>query len=327
MKTFQELYIEQCGVPNEVLAIREVKSRNLAENEVRLRVLAAPINPADLNFIEGVYGIKAQLPSVIGFEGVAEVLESTSDRFSPGDRVIPIAQIGTWREEAVVSADVIARIPSDCDVLQAAMLKINPATAWCLLNTIMPLEEGDWIVQNAANSSVGQCVIQLAKLKGIRTINMVRREELIDGLRGLGGDIVVLDERAAKDDILAATNQQRPKLALNAVGGDSALLQLDLLASGGTQVTYGAMSRRSLKVPNSMLIFKDLTLRGFWLSSYFKAKPMREITEIYEQLAALIREGKLFQNIDSTYHLAAFREAVMRANECQRSGKVLFDFR
>ena len=231
--------------------------------------------------------------------------------------------MGTWAEQVVCPADYVLKIPSDTPVEQASMLKVNPLTAWCMLTQFIDLPKGSWVIQNAANSGVGSCVIQIAKLLGLRTINLVRREELIKTLTDLGADHVLLDEADSIEAIRTITGDSPPALALNAVGGDSALRLMDAIATKGIHVTYGAMGRRSLKVPNKFLIFKRIQLHGFWVTEWIKETDAQLVGDTYQQLAQWISEGKLAQPIDSTYALAEITTALSRAMEDQRDGKVL----
>ena len=313
------------GQPNEVIGLTELPTQELKPEEVRLKMLYAPINPADINYIQGIYGIKPELPAIPGLEGCGEVIESRSDKLQAGDLVITINPVGTWAEQVVCPADYVLKIPSATPVEQASMLKVNPLTAWCMLTQFIDLPKGSWLIQNAANSGVGSCVIQIAKLLGLRTINLVRREELIKPLTELGADHALLDEAESIEAIRTITGDHPPALALNAVGGDSALRLMDIITTKGIHVTYGAMSRRSLKVPNKFLIFKRIQLHGFWVTEWIKETDAQLVGETYQQLARWISEGKLTQPIDSTYPLAEITTALNRAMENQRDGKVLLE--
>lgn len=311
------------GKPAEAVELREAIPRALEHGEIRVRMLAAPVNPADINFIQGTYGVRPELPCTPGIEGCGKVLESRDDAFSRGDTVIFVARVGTWSEEVVCPGSSALKIPDETPVEQAAMLKVNPLTAWAMLTQFVRLPEGSWIIQNAANSGVGTCVIRIAKLLGLRTINLVRRPELVTGLSEIGGDLVLLDNADSVGHIKSAGGHGAPSLALNAVGGDSALRLMDALATGGTHITYGAMSMRSLKVPNKFLIFKGLRLHGFWCTEWMRQKSREETTAIYHRLAEWMIEGKLAQAIDSRYRLTEISAALTRAQESGRDGKVL----
>ncbi|HSP43972.1 MAG TPA: 2-enoyl thioester reductase domain-containing protein, partial [Luteolibacter sp.] len=173
------LVFRETGKPSEVLETETFTPRPPEDGEVLVRILAAPINPADLNTVEGTYGVKLELPATPGIEGCGEVLESKDDGFAPGDRVIFLRRADTWATHTTVPAASLFKLPSGIDPQQAAMLKVNPATAWQLLHGFERLKTGDCIVQNAGNSAVACCVIQIARDLGIRTISFVRRPELI----------------------------------------------------------------------------------------------------------------------------------------------------
>jgi NADPH:quinone reductase-like Zn-dependent oxidoreductase len=320
----KKLVFHRFGQADEVLNLEEAGSPDCPDGGVRLRLLASPINPADLNFIEGTYGIRPELPATAGIEGCGEVVESRASEFAVGDRVIPLGGAGFWAGECIADAAELLKVPADLDPLQAAMLKVNPATAWQMLTSFVDLPQGAWVVQNAANSGVGRAVIQLARQRGLRTINFVRRESLFTELRELGADLVLLDEPDAIDRAKQACGDDRPTLALNAVGGDSALRLMNLLGPGGTHVTYGAMARRPLKVPNGMLIFKDLRIRGFWLTQWLKQASPGEIAETYAALAAAMKDGNLRLAVEKTFPLGDYAGALAHNVQQSRSGKVLF---
>jgi NADPH:quinone reductase-like Zn-dependent oxidoreductase len=289
-----------------------------------LRILAAPLNPADLNFIEGTYGVKPELPAVPGIEGCGEVVESRSPDFQPGDRAILLRRAGTWADEVSLPSEHLFKLPPGIDPLQAAMLKVNPATAWRLLTGFGTPPSGSWIVQNAANSAVGRCVIVLARTLGIRTMNLVRRAELRAELLALGADEVVTDDDSAVESAKSLLGKDRPSLAFNCVGGESALRLMNLLAPGGIHVTYGAMSRRPLTVPNGQLIFKDLQLRGLWVTKWIESAPREELDAVYNKLAGLMVSGALSVPVAATFPLADFKAALGLVAGSARNGKILF---
>jgi trans-2-enoyl-CoA reductase len=298
--------------------------------QVRLRIRYSPIHPSDINLIQGTYGIRPDLPAIPGGEAsaiVAAIGDGVTD-LAVGDAVILRSRIGSWRETVVIDADQCFKLPNGIDLAQAAMLTINPSTAWRMLHDFVELQAGDWVLQNAANSAVGRCVIQIAHALGLRTVNIVRRAELRDELRASGAD-VVLDDSGDKEigkQVRELTRDTPPMLALNAVGGDSALRLMDWLAPGGSHVTYGAMGRRPLKVPNSFLIFKNLQLRGFWLTEWQKHAPREQIDAMLDSLATSMVEGSLHMPIEKIYPPQECTAAINSATGDSRSGKILFEF-
>ncbi len=321
-----QLVFKQTGKPAEVLEL-DIESLSLQAPEpgdVLVRMLAAPINPADLNTIEGTYGVKLTLPATPGIEGCGVVETSNSVDFEEGDPVIFLRRASTWASYTTARADTLFKLPPGIDPLQAAMLKVNPATAWRLLHGFGALNKGDWIVQNVGNSAVGRCVIQLARDLGIRTISFVRRAGVFDELRALGADEVFIDDEtglAAAKEVLGGANAA---LAFNAVGGESALRLMKLLRESGSHITYGAMGKKPVTIPNGLLIFRDIQVRGLWVSRWIETAPLEEIHAVYKDLAARVAAGKIVQSIDSTFPLEKFQEALARLDAPERSGKVLF---
>jgi trans-2-enoyl-CoA reductase len=322
------LQIREFGKASEVLEWEEnvTAARVLDEDEVRVKILASPINPADLNWIEGTYGTRPVLPAVPGTEAVGEVVESRVPSLVVGTRVILLSYAHGWQQQRVLHRHEVLPVPKELSIFDAAMLKVNPATAWRMLHDFVNLPKGAVLLQNAANSGVGRCVIQIARACGWRTINFVRNPETMTELQELGADLVCTDDEEGKQRALAYLNQhgERAMLAFNAVGGESAMRQFDLMKDGGVQVTYGAMGRRPVSVPNQFLIFRDVCCRGFWLSRWLSQASAAEITVMYEKLMELILMGGLKQPVDRMLPLSDFAYALERLKASDRRGKVLF---
>ncbi len=312
------------GKPDEVLGFEHSRSWSPPRESIIIRMTAAPINPADLNLIEGTYGVRPELPFTPGIEGAGVVVSSPDADFKEGDAVMVLGRAGTWATHLAAPSHQLIKLPRGIDMRQAAMLKVNPATAWRLLHGFRTLRDGDWVVQNAGNSGVGRCLIQLAKSLGLRTISMVRSESLVDELCSLGADHVLIDGTEAQAEALDLMGGRNAELACNAVGGESALRLMNLLQDGGDHITYGAMARRPLTVPNGLLIFRDIAIRGLWVSRWIESTPLEELRRVFGGLAQRVFEGSLIQPVDSCYPLAGFSQAMDRQFEPGRAGKVLF---
>ncbi|GAB4250490.1 MAG: zinc-binding dehydrogenase [Candidatus Methylacidiphilales bacterium] len=316
--------LERTGSPVDVLELKTEEMLSPGPGEVLVAMEAAPINPADLNYISGTYGVRPKLPATPGLEGCGRVIEAGPGvRLPIGTRVRLPEGTGTWRTHALVEADGCLVLPDKLPPDQAAMIYVNPLTAWRMLHDFVPLQRGDWIVQNAANSGVGRCVIQLAKTLGLRTCNLVRRPELIPDLLMLGADRVELDGPELPRQWPDTWGEAPPRLALNAVGGDSALRLAGLLGPGGTLVTYGAMSRQALKIPNGFLIFNDLRVRGFWLTAWARSAGRETVAGALKQIEPLALSGNLQMPVAATYPLEDLKQAVAHAEQEARGGKVL----
>ncbi|MDB6140058.1 MAG: hypothetical protein JWO94_3130 [Verrucomicrobiaceae bacterium] len=321
------LQFTRTGKPLDVLELSTRELPSLQGHEVRVAMRYAPINPADLNFIEGNYGRVPSPPTIPGHEGSGQVIEigPQVESLAVGDLVIPLLGVGCWVEHLTALEHEFAKLPDKIDMVQAAMLRVNPITAWCILHEFVDLEKGDWVAQNAANSGVGRALIQISKRLGFRTLNFVRRPELIDELKALGADEVFLDSPEGVAQARTITQGRAPRLASNAVGGESAIRIMDVLAQGGTLVTYGAMSRASLKVPNKFMIFKDLSLRGLWVSKWHEKATHAELYQVMHPLAEMIRDGELTMAVDEIIPLKDFKTAIARAQAEGRTGKIILD--
>jgi trans-2-enoyl-CoA reductase len=328
MKTINAAVYQTHGNPADVLHVESRPWPTPAAGEVIVKMRAAPINPADLNQIEGKYPLRAELPATPGFEGAGVVAELNHDvtNVAVDALVILPHNVGTWRDAVTVKADELVVVPAGIEPVQAAMLKINPMTAWRLLHDYVDLARGDWLIQNAANSAAGRAVIQIARELGYKTVNVVRRSELIGELRAEGGDVVLVDSENLRREVEDAIGGPPIRLGLNAVGGESALRLANCLAPGSTLMTYGAMSLQPLKIPNGLLIFKDLRFRGIWINKWYDNATPAQRMEAFQHLFEMAKRGLLQTKVEKAYPLSEAKAAVAHAARGQRSGKIIFEF-
>ena len=315
----------QHGDPTKVLeGSKSVISETLAKDEVLVHMLAAPVNPADINMIQGVYPIKPHLPAVGGNEGVGKVMSVGKDvtAFKPGDWVLPAsAGSGTWKTVDVRKMGDLIHVASDIPVVSAATLAVNPCTAYRMLKDFEDLKPGDVVIQNGANSGVGQAVIQIAAEMKLQTINIIRNrpnlDELTKMLKDLGATYVITDEFIRKPDMKEMMKSiPRPKLALNCVGGKASADLLKYLDRKGTMVTYGGMSKQPLMVPAGPLIFSDVRLRGYWMTRWSAdhyGTPERQ--DMFDYLCNMIRDNKLKAPPVRQVPIENFQDAIAKAME------------
>ena len=325
-KTIRAVVYERHGNPLEVLKVVEQPWPAPAPAEAVVKMQAAPLNPADINSIEGKYPIRPALPATPGMEGAGFVVEIGSEArgVKMGDLVLLPHNLGTWREACAAKAEKLVVVPAGMEPAQAAMLKVNPITAWRMLHDFVPLQRGDWFIQNAANSAAGRAAIQIGRELGYKSVNIVRRAELMEELRAEGGDVVVVDGEQLREEILAQTGGAPIRLALNAVGGASALRMAKALADDATMVTYGAMSLEPLTIPNGMLIFKNLKFTGFWVNKWYDAATPAQRAETFAPLFEMAQRGLLRTKVDAMYSLEEATAAVGHAMQNKRSGKIVF---
>lgn len=328
-KSINAAIYETHGNPADVLRVETCPWPTAAADEAVVRMSAAPINPADLNQIEGKYPVRAELPATPGFEGAGVIVELGADvqGLTSGTLVILPHNVGTWRDAVAVKAEDLVVVPDGIEPVQAAMLKINPLTAWRLLHDYVHLEKGDWLIQNAANSAAGRDVIQIAHELGYKTVNVVRRAELIQELRAEGADVVLVDGDNLREEVKNGTGGASIHLGLNSVGGDSALRLANCLAPGATLVSFGAMSLQPLKIPTGLLIFKDLRFRGIWINKWYDNATPPERMQTFQPLFDMARRGLLKTKVEKAYPLSEVKAAVAHAAQGKRSGKIVFEFR
>jgi mitochondrial enoyl-[acyl-carrier protein] reductase / trans-2-enoyl-CoA reductase len=327
-KTINAAVYEKHGNPADVLHVETRPWPTPAANEAVVKMCAAPINPADLNQTEGKYPVRPELPATPGFEGAGVVVELGGGvtGLTTGALVILPHNIGTWREAVAAKADELVVVPDGIEPVQAAMLKINPLTAWRLLHDYVDLQKGDWLIQNAANSAAGRDVIQIARELGYKTANVVRRAELVNELRAEGGDVVLIDGENLRQEVKNATGGASIRLGLNSVGGDSALRLANCLAPSGTLVSFGAMSLQPLKIPTGLLIFKDLRFRGIWINKWYDNATPSERIETFRPIFEMARRGLLQTKVEKAYPLSEVKAAVTHAAQGKRSGKIIVEF-
>ena len=318
----------ETGNPPDVLKVVDLPTASVGPGDALIDIEAAAINPPHLLTIQGGYGVQPELPAVPGGEGAGTVVEVGKDvaNVKVGERVmIPLNSGGCWRQQIVVPAEKITvKFPSDCDPIQISMLMANPPAAWQLLKTVIDLEPGDWVIQNAANSGVGNYLMQLANIYGYHTVNVVRREGLEDMVKKSHGDICIIDGPDLGERVKEATASAQIRLGVDAVAGDATQRLADCLAEDGVIVTYGLLSGDPCVLSPNDIVFRNLKHQGIWTSKWLQGRGSTSEfrAAVYNELRDYILEGRMFANIEATYPLAEIKEAVTHAMT-HREGKVL----
>ena len=287
-----------------------------------------PINPADVLNLEGKYGAAPpKLPMIPGAEGVGRIAKAGAGvrHVKPGDRVL-LPGPGCWRERIKAPGKAVFALPDGVDPKQLAMLRVNPPTAYLMLHQFVAPKPGQWVIQNAANSGVGHCVIRLARIAGVRTVNVVRREELAPALRAFGGDIVLTDGPDLDARVRAEIGDAPLPLAIDAVGGSGTQRLARCVSDGGTVVNYGLLSDEPCMVDGRETVFRDVRLHGFWLRKWFVDTPPAQVAGVYRDLAAKVADGTLAVDVEAVYPIRRIKEAVAHAARGGRSGKILVSF-
>jgi NADPH:quinone reductase-like Zn-dependent oxidoreductase len=320
----QTIQIEAFGNPAEVLKVVDIPDVGApAEGEVVIALEASPINMSDLLMISGRYGYRPNLPSVMGTEGVGRVVAVGGGvrHLKQGDRTLVPYPAPAWAERIKADASRLRPLPSG-DVNQFAMLGINPPTAYLLLTDFVTLPSGSWVIQNSANSGVGRALIPIAKSLGLKTVNVVRRDDVVAEIKAIGGDIVLVDGPDLAKRVAAETGKAPIALAIDGVADTSTTNLLGCLAEKGVLVFYSSVSGKPFVGPAPHLIFRDISMRGFWLANWFKSATSDQITQMYDRLTPLVASGAISAPIAGTYSFAEIAEAVAVASK--NRGKALF---
>ncbi|MHA8052422.1 zinc-dependent alcohol dehydrogenase family protein [Aquirufa sp. Wall-65K1] len=318
----KQVIFEQTGLPKDVLKLVESPMPEPQPHELRIKVVARNINPSDIMFIQGLYGIQPKLPCSAGFEAVGLIETTDSNQSYPiGTRVIFTA-IGTWKEYVCIPVNSVIPVPTNMSNEMACQAFINPLTAYAMLEA-SGLKEGDKLLITAGASAWGKLVIQMAKQKGIWVAATVRQAAQKRHLYDLGADLVVDTENEKVSKIIKEKAPQGVQAIFDAVGGQLAAQILNCLEIGGTMHVFGLLSLENIPLNSGLLIFKNLSVKGFWLTSWMESlsseKRFSAIKSVFEHLA----KESIQMDVPTTYPLENFQEAIEAYQTPGRNGKVL----
>lgn len=321
------------GEPARVLSIQDVDPPQPARGQVRVRMLASPINPSDLMTVRGVYGQRPPLPTVPGYEGVGVVEESNAGllgRFLKGRRVAVLnSKGGNWADQVAIPAKQAIPLPKDLPLEQAASFFVNPATAYVMTRAVLAVPEGEWLLQTAAGSALGRMIIRLGRKYGFHTLNVVRREDQVEGLKAIGADAVAVFDPARHppesllDQVRKWTGQSGVQYAVDPVGGATGSAVIPCLRDEGRLLFFGSLSDDPIVFPQRHLMSTGARLEGFWLSRYMNTLGLAGKLSLVGKLKSLIRSGVLATEVAESYPLGEVVAAVSAADRPARGGKIL----
>lgn len=320
------LLVERFGPPHEALALREVPSPKPSQGEVLVRMIQSPINPSDLLMIQGTYGKKPYLPFSPGFEGVGTVLEGKgilSWRVL-GKRVAVInGASGNWAQEVVIPSIRAVPVPSDIPDEQVASFFINPATVLAMVTHRFQIPRGSWLVQSGASTAVGLMVARLGKKLGFKTLNLVRRKELLAQVEQAGGDRTLVTEGDWIGEARAILGPNGAPFGLDCIGGEIGAGVLSLLGAGGRLQVYGNLSGQPLPINPDVLRWGMKKVEGFWLSDWANAQNKLTMLGLFRSISNNLRDGTLTTKVGGKFPLERWKEAIEMANQPAKPGKVL----
>lgn len=327
----QGVQFDRCGPATDVLVVKELPSPQPAFGEVRVRMLASPINPSDLMFIEGRYGQQPSLPAIPGFEGVGIVEASGGGvlgKLLTGKRVAVLNRNGgNWAEQVSIPAKQVVPLSPGLTLEQAATFFVNPTTAVVMMEKVLRLQRGEWLLQSAAGSALGRMIIRLGRENGFRTMNVVRRAEQVDELKSLGADEVLVFDAAADDrSQLVERVQQRTggvRCAVDPVGGTVGSALAECLRERGKMLAFGSLTEQPISLHPRTLITNRVSVEGFWLGPWMLRQSLPSKLRLIRRVTKLIERDVLTTEVRESFALPEIQSAVAAATEQGRSGKIL----
>jgi NADPH:quinone reductase-like Zn-dependent oxidoreductase len=324
----KRVVFDRFGPPAEVLRIEDdVPAPQPKRGEVLVRMLASPVNPSDLMYIAGKYGLKPTLPATPGFEGVG-VVEATGGGllgwWRKGNRVAVINdRIGNWAEYTVTKARQVVPVPDEMSDEQAATFFVNPATAIAMTQHVLKITRGAWLLQSAAGGELGKMVIRLGYKLAFRTINVVRRREQVDELKKLGADHVIVESDGPIPEQVRKLVPDGVRYAIDPVGGETGSQVIASLSHSGRCLLYGSLSDEPVSVHPRYFIGNNIRVEGFWLGEWAKKQRILTMLGLFRRVRALMREGVLQTQFAATYPMEDVRKAAEHAALPGKGGKVL----
>lgn len=317
------LLFRQKGVAEKVLELGDTTIPDLLSDEVRVKVLASPINPADFMFIEKTYRVTPVFPQIAGFEGAGIIVENGGDSRFPVNTLVAFRHKNAWAEYVNVPKQKIILLPKEMPLEKAAQLALNPLTAWALLEESGAMA-GEWIILSAAVSALSKLIIQLAKKNGIKTLALIRENDLQAPLLNLGVTAVYY---ADADDlelkIQSLTGGEKISGFLDAVGGKLAAKIIKVISVNGRIIHYGLFSEKMVSYHNADLIFKNLIIKGFGIDAWQKSKSDSEQKTIWKDIIYSVIQSDFIMDVSAKYTLEDFANAIT-ATKSGNGGKVLF---
>lgn len=324
----KRVVFDKVGPPSDVLRLQDdVPAPQPRWGEVMVRMLASPINPSDLMFVAGKYGLKPTFPATPGFEGVG-VVEATGGGvlgwFRKGKRVAVINdRVGNWAEYTVTSARQVIPVPDGMSDEQAASFFVNPATALAMTQDVLKVTKGAWLLQSAAGGELGKMVVRLGYKFAFRTINVVRRREQVDELKKLGADHVIVESDGPIPEQVRQRVPDGVRYAIDPVGGETGSQVVASLGHGGRCLVYGSLSDQPVSVHPRYFIGNGIRVEGFWLGAWAKQQRVLKLLGLFRRVRTLMAEGVLQTQFAATYPLEEVSKAVEHAAQPGKGGKVL----
>ena len=316
----------QFGDPVTVLSAGQAELPSPGPGEVRIRTTLAPIHNHDLWTVRGQYGYKPELPAIGGSEGlgVIDALgEGVDGDLKVGQRVAAASVHGTWAEAFIAPVRMVIPMPDTIDDATAAQLIAMPLSALMLLE-FLQVKRGQWIVQNTANGAVGKTLAMLARARGVNVASLVRRDDGVAELEGLGiADVFSTASEGWQDAVRARLGESLATAAVDSIGGKASAELVGLLGENGTLVSFGSMTGEPMQIPSGEVIFKQATVKGFWGSKVSQAMAVDDKRRLVGELLERAASGELKLPVQAVHSLEDIAGAAKASLASGRTGKIL----
>lgn len=317
------IIFNQTGLPEEVLTLEEIPVPEPAENEIRVKMLASPVNPADLLFIDGKYRIKPTFPQVAGLEGAGVVDKCGQKATIAKGTLVSFRHKCTWAEYVVVPAEKATMLPSDFPIEKACQFSLNPVTSFALLDEVQDIKSDEWLLLTAGKSAVSKIIIQMARLRQMNVIAVSRSENDFAELKSLGAAVTLTDNPATiGESIQLATNGKGVKFVLDSVGGSLITEILKNMQPFGKLVLYGLMSSENVVFHNSTIVFKNLSVKGFGVDAWLRSLSSEKREQTFDNLISMLKDPGFQMPVAAKYHFEDFISALQQM-QTSRNGKIL----
>ncbi len=314
------------GEPQDVLQLKEAPVPQPGKGQVRIRTILSPIHNHDIWTVRGSYGYKPPLPGAIGGSeavGIVDALGEGADSSLLGKRMTAAGVHGSWAEYSLAAAEGLVPVPDAISDEAAAQLIAMPFSAITLLE-FLGIKENDWMIQNTANGAVGKAVAMLAQARGINVINLVRRDAGVAELAELGiVNGVSTAEKDWKDKVRGLTGDNPIRAGVDSIGGNASKDIVELLGENGLLVSFGSMTGEAMQIPSGPVIFKQLTIKGFWGSTVIGSMPPDERRRLIGELIQHVANETIRLPVDGIYDLADISQAIKASLASGKVGKVL----
>lgn len=319
------LTYSQFGAPVDVLSLTDRPEPEPGAGQVRVRMTLSPIHNHDLWTIRGSYGYKPELPAAAGSEaaGVVEAVGEGVDAALIGQRVTLAGVDGAWAESFIAPAAGLVPLPDSVTDEVGSQLLAMPFSALALLESLN-LQPGDWLVQTAANGTVGKLMVGMAREHGVKLLNLVRREAAVTEMQAFGDEPVLSiaadDWKQQARDILGPDGA---RAAIDSIGGAVVADIADLLGRDGQLSVFGTATGAPLALNAGSMISRHLTVKGFWGSRVIADMPAEEKRRLIGELLQWAAAGKLHLPSGGEYSLDDIVAAIDASLTAGRQGKIL----